>query len=238
MRQATGALRIAVAALIIVAIVGQFVVSWSLVDDRWLFLVNFFSYFTILSNALAALTLLAAAWFSFSRPVEPSWFTIVRVCAATYMATTLVVYNVLLRGISLDQATTVPWSNEILHVWGPLLVVADWIVAPGRNRVPWRRYWIIAAFPIVWVVYSLIRGPIADWYAYPFLNPAHEGGYGTVAIYVLAIAAFILIVGAGLVALSRLRTLGSPTPPPRSSAGLLAADPDTDPGRRPGSLVG
>lgn len=233
MRQVTGAVRVAVAGLIIAAIVGQFVVSWSLVPDRAVFLVNFFSYFTILSNALAALTLLVAAWFSFTRPVEPSWFTVVRVCAATYMATTLVVYNLLLRGISLDQATTVPWSNEILHVWGPLLVVADWVLSPGRNRVPWSRYWIIAAFPIVWVVYSLVRGPIADWYAYPFLNPAQDGGYGAVAIYVAAIAAFILIVGAGLVAISRLRTLGAHARPPADPAA-----PDADTGPRPGSLVG
>lgn len=236
MRQATGVLRIVVAALIITAIVGQFAVSWSLVTDRALFLVNFFSYFTILSNALAALTLLAGAWFSFTRSVEPEWFTVVRVCAATYMATTLVVYNLLLRGISLDQATTVPWSNEILHVFGPLLVVLDWVLAPGRTTVPWRRYWIIAAFPIVWVVYSLIRGPIAGWYPYPFLNPAQDGGYGAVALYVVAIAAFILIVGAGLVALSRLRTLGGRAEPPNEVA--AAHDTDPDAGRRPGSLVG
>lgn len=228
MRQATGVLRVAVAALIITAIVGQFVVSWSLVTDRGFFLVNFFSYFTILSNALAALTLLAAAWFSFARPVEPAWFTVVRVCAATYMATTLVVYNLLLRGISLDQATTVPWSNEILHVVGPLLVVLDWVFAPGRTRVSWRRYWIIAAFPIVWVVYSLVRGPIVGWYPYPFLNPAQIGGYVAVALYVLAIAAFILLVGAALVALSRLRTPGDRAEPQVTAA---------DPGPRPGSLV-
>ncbi|WP_308798756.1 Pr6Pr family membrane protein [Agromyces silvae] len=234
MHQITGVLRIAVAALIVAAIVGQFAVSWSLVEDRAFFLVNFFSYFTILSNALAALTLLTAAWFAFTRPVEPSWFTVVRVCAATYMATTLVVYNLLLRGISLDQATTVPWSNEILHVWGPLLVVLDWILAPGRTRVPWSRYLLIAVVPIVWVVYSLTRGPIVGWYPYPFLNPAQPGGYGAVALYVIAIAAFILIVGAGLVALSRLRTPGQPARPRSSPA---APNADTDPGR-PGSLVG
>ncbi|WP_350347818.1 Pr6Pr family membrane protein [Agromyces sp. G08B096] len=210
MRQVAGVLRVAAAVLIVVAIVGQFVVSWSMVPDRAAFVVNFFSFFTILSNALAALTLLVGAWFSFTRAVEPDWFTIVRVCAATYMATTLVVYNLLLREISLDQATTVPWSNEILHVWGPILVVLDWLLAPGRNRVPWNRFWLIAAFPVAWAGYSLIRGALIGWYPYPFLNPAQEAGYGGVAVYVIAIAAFILLVGSAFVALSRLPVPGAP----------------------------
>jgi len=209
-RRITGVARIVVAVAIIAAIIGQFAVSWSVVPDRGMFLVNFFSYFTILSNALAAVCVLVAAGFSFSRDLEPSWFTVARLCVATYMTTTFVVYNVLLRGISLDQGTTVPWSNEILHVWAPLLVLLDWILAPGRTRVSWSRYWSIAAFPIVWVVYSLVRGPIVDWYPYPFLDPAQDGGYVAVALYLIAIAAFILLVGAVLTVLTRTSPAGGP----------------------------
>ena len=124
-------LRILAAGAVIAAIVGQFVVSWSMVPDRAAFIVNFFSFFTILSNALTALVLLVGAWIAFTRSDDPAWFNLVRACAVTYMATTFVVYNLLLREISLDQATTVPWSNEILHVWAPLYLVADWVLAPG-----------------------------------------------------------------------------------------------------------
>lgn len=120
------------------------------------------------------------------------------------MATTFVVYNLLLRDISLDQATTVAWSNEILHVWAPLYLIVDWLIAPGRAPIGWNRFWLIAVFPLAWAMYSMIRGPIVGWYPYPFLNPAN-GGYGAVAVYVIAIAAFILLVGAGVVALSRTR---------------------------------
>jgi hypothetical protein len=31
------------------------------------------------------------------------------------------------------------------------------------------------------MLYSLIRGPIADWYPYPFLNPDENEGYLGVA---------------------------------------------------------
>ena len=67
-------LRVLAAAAIIVAIAGQFVQSWSMVPDRLSFVVNFFSFFTILSNALTALVLLVGAWVAFTRPDEKgSW---------------------------------------------------------------------------------------------------------------------------------------------------------------------
>ena len=43
--------------------------------------------------------------------------------------------------------------------------------------------------PAAYLVYSLIRGPIVDWYPYPFLNPDEVGGYGGVAAYAVGIAA-------------------------------------------------
>src|SRR5262245_45971985 len=127
-RRLFGVLRVIAAAAIIIAIVGQFVRRWSMVPDRVAFVVNFFSFFTVLSNALTAMVLQIGAGYAFTRATDPDWYNLVRACAVTYMATTFVVYNLLLREISLDQATTVPWSNEILHVWAPLYVVADWVL--------------------------------------------------------------------------------------------------------------
>lgn len=222
MRQVFGVLRLLAGAAIVVAIVGQFAQSWSMVPDRAFFFVNFFSFFTILSNAVAAIVLLLGAWFAFTRRVDPHWYNLVRACVVTCMATTFVVYNLLLREISLDQATTVPWSNEILHVWAPLYLVLDWVLAPGRRHVSWRRLWTIAIFPIAWAVYSMIRGAIVDWYPYPFLNPAQDAGYGGVAVYIIAIASFILLVGAGIIALSR-------TPWPHESVEL---SPQAEPAER------
>ena len=93
----------------------------------------------------------------------------------------------------------------MLHVVGPLLMVIDWLFAPGRRRLEWKRIWIIVIFPLVWAVYTMIRGPLAfndvagipTWYPYPFLNPANSAeGYVSVAFYVVLIAAIIGGVGA------------------------------------------
>ena len=58
--------------------------------------------------------------------------------------------------------------------------------------------WLIIAcifiiFPVVYGVYSLIRGPIVDWYPYPFLDP-RGSGYVPLAIgLVVLVVAFLLI---------------------------------------------
>lgn len=205
LRTAFGVIRVATVGLIVAAIVGQFARSLSLVDDPTRFVVNFFSFFTIQSNLIGAAVLLVALVSSMRSGRDSTTLTLVRLCAATYLTTTLVVFNTLLRDLALDQAATVPWSNEILHVWAPLLVLCDWLFAPGRTPLPWAQLWIVAAYPIAWAVYTMIRGAITSWYPYPFLHPGIEPGvgYDGVAVYIVAIAAFILLMGAALLWVSR-----------------------------------
>jgi hypothetical protein len=205
MRIVFAVLRVAAAAAIVAAVVGQFAKSLSMVPDPGFFVVNFFSFFTIQSNLIGAVVLAIGAVLAFGGRDDSARFALVRACATAYLATTLVVYNTLLRDISLDQATTLPWSNEILHVWAPLYVVVDWVLAPGRRTIAWRRLWAVAIYPLAWAAYTMLRGAIVGWYPYPFLNPdvAPGVGYDGVAVYVVAIAAFILLVGAGVIAVSR-----------------------------------
>ena len=222
MRALVLAIRIAGAAAITAAVVGQLLTSYTFwtqqagLTDVSTQLVNFFSFFTIDSNLLSVVAFLAGAVCLIrGESPEPRWLSIGRASVTAYMATTFIVYNLLLRGIELPQGATLAWSNEILHVVAPLLVIADWLFAPGRNRLEWKHIWIVVAFPLVWGVYTLIRGPFvydavagADyWYPYPFLNPniAPEG-YFTVAFYLVLIAGVIGGVGALAIRVSRSGT--------------------------------
>jgi hypothetical protein len=207
MRRVFGVIRVVAAGVIIAAIVGQLVYSLDVVPDVAHFLVNFFSYFTILSNALAAIALLVGAYFSFTVRRDPAWFNLSLAAIVTYMATTGVVYNLLLRSITLEQGRTLAWSNEVLHLIAPIYIVLVWILSPGKSPLRWRALWAIVAFPIAWAVYTMIRGPLVGWYPYPFLDPSQPGGYGAVAVYVLGIAGFIGLMGCAVVGLSRTRLL-------------------------------
>lgn len=212
-------IRVAGAALVVVAVIVQLQTSlgyWTGhgVQDIATKVVNFFSFFTIQSNLIAAVTLAIGAVVLLRHRIDPRWFAMLRACATTYMVTTGIVYNLLLRGIELPQGTTVQWTNEVLHVVVPVLMLVDWLFAPGRRRLGWGTVGIVVIYPVVWAAYTMIRGPITgdeltgatSWYPYPFLNPdISENGYLSVAFYVLLIALVIAAAGAGVVAISRIR---------------------------------
>ncbi len=178
---------------------------------------NFFSFFTIESNVLAAVALAIGGIWALrqkdAKLVEPRWLAVLLVCASTYMIVTGVVYNTLLRGIPLPQGSTVPWSNEVLHVVIPLIMLLDVLFAPRRRALDWGTVGIAAIFPIVWVVYTLIRANLVIapatgnpyWYPYPFLDPHQSGGYVAVGLYVLLIAAIIIGAAALVVWVGRRR---------------------------------
>jgi hypothetical protein len=203
----------------IAAIVGQLITTWNFwtgagISDKSSLFVNFFSFFTILSNVGAILVFGIGVVFLLRDEGDPRWFAMLRVSVTSYMVVTFIVYNLLLRGIELPQGTTLAWSNEILHVIAPLLIIADWFFAPGRRRLEWKDLGVIVVFPVLWVVYTLIRGPLAyneighkaTWYPYPFLDPSLSAeGYFSVAFYVILIAGVILGVGAGAIRVSRTR---------------------------------
>ncbi len=226
MRAAFVVFRILGAALIVAAIVGQLTTSlanWASagITDPTVQLVNFFSFFTIDSNVLTVVVFLIGVVCALrGRTEDCRWYAVTRASVTAYMVTTGIVYNTLLRGIELPQGTTLPWSNEVLHVVAPILVVLDWLFAPGRIRVEWKTIWIIVIFPLVWGVYTLIRGPLTFdavtgndyWYPYPFMNPnlAPEG-YVSVAFYLVIIAGLIGGVGALVIKVTHQRD-GWPLP--------------------------
>lgn len=218
MRILFGALRVAIAAAIVAAIVGQLIVSinnWHSagLSDITIQVVNFFSFFTIESNVLTVVVMLIGAWWLFTRKGEDvGWFLGLRLATVTYMATTGIVYNLLLRGVELPQGTTLPWSNEVLHLIGPLYVILDWLLAPGRRPIAWKSLWPMLIFPLAWGVYTLIRGPLTYdgilkrdyWYPYPFLNPnTAPEGYASVAFYIVLIAVVIGVVCTGAIWVSK-----------------------------------
>jgi energy-converting hydrogenase Eha subunit B len=211
-------LRLVVAIAGVAAIVTTFVNSsaqWAAAgyEDRTTLIVNFFSYFTIESNIVAAVTLLIGAFVLIRGDRDPGWYGGVRAAAVTYMVITGLVYNLLLRGIPVTGASEgAAWTNEVLHVAVPIYLVVDWFFAPGRRRLEWRQLWYILIFPIVWSAYTLIRGPfvvdqvkeVQGWYPYPFLNPdTSANGYASVVFYVILIAMMFGLVAAGVIWVSR-----------------------------------
>lgn len=172
--------RVATATTAVAAIVAQL---QALASAGVLDAVNFFSYFTIQSNLIGVAALLLP--FAWAREQRPLWVDWVRGAATVYLTVTFVVVIVLLQNV--DVGLQLAWVDFTLHKVTPVLLFVDWLLDPPLWITP-RAALAWLAYPLVWLAYTMLRGPIAGWYPYPFLDPAH-GGYGQIAVTVLVVLA-------------------------------------------------
>ncbi|MFJ4649911.1 Pr6Pr family membrane protein [Nocardia sp. NPDC088792] len=154
---------------------------------------NYFSYFTIQSNLLAVVVLLVGG---LRDPQSRRW-QLVRGAGTLYLVITGIIYAVLLAHV--DVMLTDRLTNDALHRIQPIVMVADWLlVAAAGIKLTVRVVlgWLI--YPLVYGAYTLLRGPLVDWYPYPFIDPRSQG-YPSL-FGGLALMAFVFAVLAALVA--------------------------------------
>ena len=179
----------------------------------------YLSFFTELTNILAALVLSAAVL----RPAGPGILTEPRVQSATavYIVLVGVIYSLLLRR-QLDPASPQFLVETLLHDVTPPIYLAYWVAFVRKGLLRWSDAILWLAYPAAYFVYILVRGALIGRYPYPFLN-ARALGFERLAVNaVLLMCAF---VAAGLVcvaldrALMRLSALAPASPARRSASG-------------------
>jgi hypothetical protein len=138
---------------------------------------NFFSFFTIQSNILAAMLLVATALIR--RGERTLRFDAIRGAVTLYIAITGAVFALLLSGHQESLDTHIGWVDFTVHKLLPIAVVGDWLLDPPRHRlpIPVAATWL--AYPVIWFAYTLARGASEGWYPYPFVD-VNTIGYGGV----------------------------------------------------------
>jgi hypothetical protein len=87
-------------------------------------------------------------------------------------------------------------GNELVHTVVPVLAVAGWALIGPRRRFSRRIAWLSLIFPVCWLAFTLIRGAIAHWYPYPFIDVT-QLGYGLTAVNCVWMALLFLGLAAG-----------------------------------------
>jgi hypothetical protein len=168
---------------------------------------NLFSYFTILSNFIAAIVYIIAAIAIIRRRQLGGWFRYLRGAAVLYMLITALVYATLLHNSPhVSKAVGFfDWKNFVLHQAEPIFIIIWWLLWPSRQPVSAGKsfYWLV--FPVLYLAYSLIRGSLIGWYPYPFFNPEIAGGATGVTLYVIGIAIGFILFGQLVAWISRAR---------------------------------
>lgn len=154
---------------------------------------NFFSFFTIQSNIAAALLLL---YLATARNVSQT-VQAIRGAISLYMLMTGVIFALLLSGLADARLTALPWDNTVLHYIMPIVVTLDWAIHPPKKKLAPKAVWAWTIFPIVYVIYTLLRGSAVGWYPYPFLNP-QASSYVEVGVTSVVIAVFVIIAAFAL----------------------------------------
>lgn len=166
-------------------------------SENLLNLANFFSFFTIISNTLAAVYLI---YFGITNN-QSRTSQILRGALTLYMLMTGIIFAVMLSGLENIRLTAVPWDNLVLHYIMPFVVVLDWILAPPKMVFTRKTVLVWLLFPILYVLYTLLRGSFVGWYPYPFLNPSLSS-YAQVLTTAVIIAGFVIIAAFGMRALA------------------------------------
>jgi hypothetical protein len=162
-------------------------------------IVQFFSYFTILSNLGIAVALTA---LPFSRKPN-AWIgrPFVLTGLAIYILVVGWVYNIALRSIWNPQG----WmrlADELLHSVLPLWYFLFWLLCVPKGSLSRGKAFSWLYFPLAYSVYAMIRGSLTGIYPYPFLDVG-KLGLLQVLLNLILVLAVVLLFGAGLLWIDR-----------------------------------
>ena len=161
-------------------------------------IIRYFSYFTMESNIMV--TLCAAFLLLAPRSKPGTFFSSPPVFSAitVYIIIVCLVYNLVLRPLyhlkGLESG-----ANELLHVVIPVLFVLYWAVYLPKKQLTWNVLpWLI--YPLLYGIYTLIRGAFSGYYPYPFLNVVKIGyphvmiNFGFLLILFLTVSLILVFI--------------------------------------------
>ncbi|MBA1296831.1 hypothetical protein G7025_26115 [Pseudomonas lurida] len=170
-------------------------------------LINFFSFFTVLTNTLAVVVL---SYALVNRPSAARRFFLAPAVSSGIAVSIVVVglaYNLLLRHLWQPEGFQFI-ADELLHDVMPVLFAVYWwrYVPKGQLRFTHIGLWVI--YPLVYFGYALLRGDLLGQYQYPFIDVSTLG-YPQVFVNAGGILAGFVLIAAVVVGVDK--SLRSPS---------------------------
>ncbi|MFN3857134.1 MAG: Pr6Pr family membrane protein [Caulobacter sp.] len=166
--------------------------------------VNFFSYFTILTNLLVAMTATAPMLAPGSTLGKGLGSPSPRAAAAMFITVVCLVYHVVLRQLWDPQG----WQKVVdyaLHYVVPIAFLLDWLLLVPKGMLSWRAPVRWLAYPLVYAAWTLVHGHLSGFWPYPFVD---AGAIGLQRV-LLNMGGFVLaFLGLGLAFVGIDRLLG------------------------------
>lgn len=145
-----------------------------------------FSYFTIQANILVAVSM----FLIITGRIQGQVFRVLRLASLIGITVTGVVAAVALPPSSSYTAANL-LCDRLLHIGVPVLTVIGWAVFGPRGLATRADLLPSLIWPVLWLLATLLLGPVTHWYPYPFLN-VDIIGLGSVLLNCLVIAILFL----------------------------------------------
>lgn len=165
--------------------------------------VRFFSYFTILSN------LIVVIYFSMQilQKNQPNHFFLLSetsLSVTVYIMVVGLIYQVILSKLYHPQGLNL-LANNIIHGFTPIATFVFWLIYESKRKIRFATilYWLI--YPLIYLVYTLFRGSIIQFYPYPFVDVIKFGMQQVLinSFFVMLLFLFLFI---GLGSLANIRS--------------------------------
>jgi uncharacterized membrane protein len=170
-------------------------------------LVRVFSFFTIQSNVLSAIT---SALLAANPARDGTVFRVARLDALLGITVTGIVYSTVLARVHEPKGWEQVSTNAAFHYVVPVMMVLGWLLFGPRPRIDatvvgWSLLW-----PVLWFGYTVAHGEATRWWPYPFVDAATHG-YARVLLNALIVTAVLAGVAAVFGVLDR-RLRSAPDP--------------------------
>ena len=141
-------------------------------------IVRYFSFFTILTNFLVAVTFTLVYLKGIAK--DGHFLTRPKTLTATTVYITIVglIYNTILRFQWVPEGLA-KVADELLHTVIPIGFILFWLKFVPKLNMQWATVLPWTIYPLLYLGYTLLRGPSAQWYPYPFVD-VNQLGYNTV----------------------------------------------------------
>jgi hypothetical protein len=169
---------------------------------------EYFAYFSIVTAIVAGLFLITTSFGLLLDIEDTKWVEIARLSMAVALIVVGVVYHALLADVANDvRDGDYAWPvlpNQIIHTFAPILAAIEYLISIKAYRIRLRAFLLVAVFPLTWLVLSIIRGTMTNWWPYWFINPNGEAGLFGMLTYIAAITVFFLVLGVSVLGAKQL----------------------------------
>jgi len=170
--------------------------------------VRYFGFFTILTNILVAVCCTYLLLKPASRAGRFFSRAATLTALAVYITVVAIVYNTILRFLWKPEGLQLI-VDELLHTIVPILFIVMWFLSAHKATLKWKNIFPWLLYPLLYIIYILIRGALSGYYPYPFINVTGLG-YNKVLINCIGLLVVFLFFSLLFVAIVKLRTRTNP----------------------------